>query len=157
MEFMRYFLSLILLIFIFLGCSVNKQPVFKKVDNIKIVSISADTIRLKADAFFENPNDVGGKISTDAITIFANDIEVAQISSNEFKVPAKDSFQIPLQAKIPTKKLLNTNKNGVLGGLLNSLFTLKVTIRIKGNLEYVVFGFKKEFLVDKTEDIKIEF
>jgi len=154
---MKHNLYLLIILFILIGCSVTKQPVFIKVDNIKITSISSDTIRLKAEAFFENPNDVGGKISTDEIKVLANGIEVAQVSSEEFKVPVKKTFAIPLQAKVPVKKLLSTNKNGVLGGLLNSFFKKKVTVRLKGNLEYVVFGFRKEFLVDKTKEVKIKF
>lgn len=149
-----YFLSLILL---FYNCSVNKQPIFVKVDNVKVISFASDTIKLKADAFFENPNDVGGKISTEDISILVNDIEVAQVFSDEFKVPPKDKFTIPLTANIPTKNLLNNKKNGILGSLINSFINQKVNVRIKGNLEYVVFGFKREFLVDKTEEIKINF
>lgn len=149
-----YFLSLLILFF---SCSVKKQPIFIKVDDVKIISFASDTIQLQANAFFENPNDVGGKISTDDIVILVNNIEVAQVFSDEFKVPAKDKFTIPLTAKISTKKLLNSDKNGVLGGLINSFISKKVNVRIKGNLEYVVFGFKKEFIVDKTEEIKIKF
>lgn len=148
-----YFLSLIIISF---GCSVNKKPVFIKVDNVKVLRFEADTISIKADAFFENPNDVGGNISTENLAILVNDIEVAQVFSDKFKVPSRDKFTIPLTAKIPTKNLLNTNKNGILGGLLNSLITKKVNVRIKGKLEYVVFGFKKDFIVDKTEEIKIK-
>jgi len=149
-----YFLVLFIVIY---SCSVNKEPVFIKVDNVKILSFAADTLNLKADAFFENPNDVGGLISTENLSIIVNDIEVAHVSAEEFKVPSRDKFTIPLTAKVPTKSLLDTNKNGVLGGLLNSLITKKVNVRIKGNLEYVVFGFKKEFLVDESEEIKIKF
>ncbi|APZ47842.1 hypothetical protein BW723_16765 [Polaribacter reichenbachii] len=149
-----YFLSFLILFF---NCSVKKQPIFIKVDDVKIVSFAADTLKLRANAFFENPNDVGGKIATDDIAIFVNEIEIAQVFSDEFKVPAKDKFTIPLTANVPTKKLLNSDKNGVLGGLINSFITKKVNVRIKGNLEYVVFGFKKEFIVDKTEEIKIKF
>lgn len=149
-----YFLSFLILFF---NCSVKKQPIFIKVDDVKIIRFAADTIKLQANAFFENPNDVGGKIATDDIAIFVNDIEIAQVFSDEFKVPAKDKFTIPLTANVPTKKLLNSDKNGVLGGLINSFITKKVNVRIKGNLEYVVFGFKKEFIVDKTEEIKIKF
>ena len=149
-----YLIGLFLLIN---SCSVNKQPIFIKVDNVKVISFASDTIKLKADAFFENPNDVGGKISTDDITILVNDVEVAQVFSDDFKVPSREKFSIPLTANIPTKKILNSDKNGVLGGLINSFITQKVKVQIKGNLEYVVFGFKKEFLVNKTEDIKIKF
>ncbi|MFY9242103.1 MAG: hypothetical protein WAO74_03660 [Polaribacter sp.] len=153
MKKIVYFLSLFALI---LSCSVKKQPVFIKVDNVKVISFAADTIKLKADAFFENPNVVGGKISTENVAIFVNDIEVAQVFSDEFKIPANKEFSIPLTANIPTKNLLNSNKNGVLGGLLNSILTNKVTLRIKGNLEYSVFGFKKDFLVDTTKEINIK-
>lgn len=154
MKKLIYFIVLFLVIS---SCSVNKEPVFLKVDNVKVVSIASDTIRLKAEAFFENPNDVGGKISTDNLSIFVNNSEVAQVFSDDFKVPAKDQFTIPIIAVIPTKKFLNISKNDGIGRLINSLISNKVNVRIKGNLEYVVFGFKKEFLVDKTEEIKFKF
>ena len=147
-----YFLVLVLVLS---SCSLQKEPVFIKVDNLKVLSIAADIIKLKAIAFFENPNNVGGSISTDEIKIYVNDTEVAQVFSEKFKVPAKDNFSIPMTAYIPTKNILSSNKNGVLGGLLNSLLIKKVKVRIKGNLHFSVFGFKKEFLVDKTQEIKL--
>ena len=106
-----YFLVLFLILS---SCSLQKEPVFIKVDNVKVLSFAADTIKLKAIAFFENPNDVGGSISTDEIKIFVNDKEVAQVFSEKFKVPAKDNFSIPMTANIPTKNILNSNKNGML-------------------------------------------
>jgi hypothetical protein len=154
MKNLLYFSALFLLIS---SCSVQKEPVFLKVDNVEVLSYALDTIKLKAAAFFENPNDVGGNIFTDELKIFVNGQEVAQVFSEEFKVPARKEFSVPLIAHIPTKNILSSNKNGVLGGLLNSLFTKKVTVRIKGELRYVVFGFKRNFLVDKTQEIKINF
>jgi hypothetical protein len=149
-----YFVGLFFLIY---SCSLNKQPIFVKIDNLKVISYAADTVKIKAVAFFENPNDVGGKISTENLKILVNDIEVAQLFSEDFKIPAKNNFSIPLRANIPTKNLLITNKNNVLGSLLSSLITKKIIIRIKGNLVYVIFGLKTAFLVDKTEALKINF
>tara|TARA_B110000503_G_scaffold20751_1_gene31335 strand:- start:17022 stop:17486 length:465 start_codon:yes stop_codon:yes gene_type:complete len=149
-----YFLFLILLIS---SCSVQKEPLFIKVDDVKIVSFASDTIKLKAAAFFENPNAVGGLISADEIDVFVNGIVVAQVFSVPFKVPGNKAFSVPLTAYIPTKNILNSDKNGVLGGLLNSLLTRKVKVQIKGNLQYVVFGFKRSFSIDKTQVIKIKF
>lgn len=149
-----YFLFLILLIS---SCSVQKEPLFIKVDDVKIVSFASDTIKLKAAAFFENPNAVGGLISADEIDVFVNGIIVAQVFSVPFKVPGNKAFSVPLMAYIPTKNILNSDKNGVLGGLLNSLLTRKVKVQIKGNLQYVVFGFKRSFSIDKTQVIKIKF
>jgi hypothetical protein len=149
-----YFL---ILLFLISSCSIQKEPVFIELDNLEVLSFASDTIKLKAIAFFENPNDVGGIIGTDGLKIFVNGKEVASIFSEEFKVPVRKEFSIPLRAHIPMKNILTSNKNGVLGSLLNSLFTQKVTFRIKGKLRYVVFGFKSDFLVDKTQDIKIKF
>lgn len=154
MKNVLYFSALFLLIS---SCAVQKEPVFIKVDNVEVLSYALDTIKLKAVAFFENSNNVGGSISADKLKIFVNGKEVAQVFSEEFKVPARKEFSVPLIAHIPTKNILSSNENGVLGSLLNSLFTKKVTVRIKGKLQYVVFGFKRIFLVDKTQEVKIKF
>ncbi len=147
-------------IFVFLlitSCAVNKQPVFIKVDNVKIISADAKFIKLKADAFFENLNDIGGKISTDSIKVIVNGVEVAQVSSEAFKVPAKKEFTIPLLVEIPTKKILDTSTNGILGGLLNAILNKSIKVQFKGKLKYKVLGFSKVYPIDKMEEIKIKF
>tara|TARA_B110000046_G_scaffold169685_1_gene188995 strand:- start:13994 stop:14458 length:465 start_codon:yes stop_codon:yes gene_type:complete len=148
------FLGLFLLIY---SCSVKKPPIFIKVDDVKLISFTSDTVRLHANAYFQNPNDVGGKISTDKIIVIVNGKEVAEVSSDEFKVPARNEFLIPLKVVIPTKRIFENNKNGILGGLISSILAKKVKVQFKGNLKYTVFGFKKEFLIDKTEEMKINF
>tara|TARA_B110001450_G_scaffold58662_1_gene55355 strand:+ start:1689 stop:2153 length:465 start_codon:yes stop_codon:yes gene_type:complete len=153
---MKNSLYFILFFLLFTSCSLTKQPVFVKIDNVKVMHFSSDTLRLKAVAFFENPNNVGGKISTDKMKVILNGVEVAQVFSDEFRVPAKNTFQIPLYANILTKDILKGSKTGFLSGLVNAVLAKKITIRIIGNLQYDVFAFKKEFLVDKTEQIKIK-
>lgn len=137
-----------------MACNVQKEPVFIKVDNVKIISFASDTLKLKANAFFENPNDVGGKISTDEIKVFVNGEELAQVSSEEFNVPARNDFTVPLIAAIPTKKILESNKNGILGGLLNSLTKRSVNVQLKGDLKYKVLGFSSTYSVDMTQEVK---
>jgi hypothetical protein len=149
-----YFLGLFLLIY---SCSVKKAPIFIKVDDVKLISFASDTIRLHANAYFKNPNDVGGKISTDEIIVLVNGEEVAQVYADEFKVPARNEFLVPLKVMIPTKRVFNHKKNGILGGLINSFLTKKLKVQFKGNLKYAIFGFQKEFLVDATQEIKIKF
>ena len=149
-----YFLALFLLMN---SCSVKNKPIFIKVDNLKLVSTASDTIRLKADAFFENPNDVGGKISTDEIKVILNGVEVAQVSSDEFKVPSRSEFTIPLKVAIPTKKVFDNNKNGILGGLINSILKKSIKVQLKGELKYKVFGFSNTYIIDETQDLKIKF
>jgi hypothetical protein len=151
MKNLLYFTLLILLIS---SCSVNKQPTFIKVDNVKVSSFSGDTIRLKAEAFFTNPNDVGGKISTDEIKVIVNGAEVAHVSSKEFKVPAREEFVIPLVVVIPAKKVFENNKNGILGGLLNSFLKKSIKVQFKGDIKYKVFGYSSVYPVDQIQEIK---
>ena len=154
MKNLIYFTVLFLLV---TSCAVNKKPIFLKVDNVKIVSLASDTVRLKADAFFTNPNDVGGKITTDEIKVILNGAEVAQVSSEEFKVPAKNDFKIPLNVVIPAKRVFDNNRNGILGGLINSVLNKSIKVQFKGNLKYKYLGFSKVFPIDKTQDVKIKF
>ena len=149
-----YFVVLFLLMH---SCSVKEYPVFIKVDNVKLIAVASDTIRLQANAYFQNPNDVGGKISTDEIKVIINGAEVAQVSSDEFKVPARNEFSIPLKIVIPSKRIFENNKNGILGGLINSIFKKSIKVTFKGDLKYKVFGFSNTYPVDITKDLKIKF
>ena len=152
MKNVLYFSILFLLIS---SCAVNKKPIFIKVDDVKIVSASSDTILLKAAAFFEKPNRVGGIISTDEIQIIVNGASIATVSVDEFKVPSRAVFSVPLTAVIPTKKVFQNNKNGILGGLINSLLKKSIKLRFKGNLKYKVFGFSNTYPIDKVQEIKL--
>lgn len=152
MKKVIYFLPILIFL---ASCSVKKKPIFLKVDDIKLISVSSDTIKLGANAFFENPNDVGGKISTDKIKVLVNEIEVAQVFSDEFKVPARKEFAIPLNVVVPTKQLFENNKNGILGGILNSILNKKLNVHFKGNLTYSVFGFTHKYPIDKIENVNI--
>lgn len=149
-----YFVVLFLLMH---SCSVKEYPVFIKVDNVKLIAVASDTIRLQVNAYFQNPNDVGGKISTDEIKVIINGAEVARVSSDEFKVPARNEFSIPLKVVIPSKRIFENNKNGILGGLINSIFKKSIKVTFKGDLKYKVFGFSNTYPVDITKDLKIKF
>ncbi|WP_299133658.1 LEA type 2 family protein [uncultured Tenacibaculum sp.] len=143
------------ILFLFItSCSVKKKPIFLKLDDIKIVSFKMDTIRLKAMAYFKNENDIGGKISTDKVKVIINGSEVAEVFSEQFKVPANKGFSIPLKVIIPSKKVFENNKGGILGGILNSVLNKSLDVTFKGNIKYKVLGFSSTYPIDKTEKIK---
>ncbi|WP_348711812.1 LEA type 2 family protein [Tenacibaculum sp. 190524A05c] len=154
---MKNILYLVLISVFLLNCSVKKKPTFIKVDEIKFLSLRSDTVRLQAKAFFKNENDIGGKLSTDEIKVIVNGAEVAQVSSEEFKVPANKEFSIPLNVVIPANKVFDNKKGGILGGLLSSLINKKVDVQFKGDIKYKVLGFSNTYTVDKTQEVKIKF
>jgi len=138
----------------FISCSVNEKPQFIGVENIKVLEPTSKYVAFTADALFKNPNDIGGELQTDEIKLFVNDNEMASVSTESFKVPAKKEFTIPLKTKVPTDSLFS-NKSIV--GLIGSLFSKKVKVQYIGDITYRALGFSYTYNIDKTEDVKIKF
>ena len=138
----------------FISCSVNEKPQFIGVENIKVLESTSKYVAFTADALFKNPNDIGGELQTDEIKLFVNDNEMASVSTESFKVPAKKEFTIPLKTKVPTDSVFS-NKSIV--GLIGSLFSKKVKVKYIGDITYRALGFSYTYNIDKTEDVKIKF
>ena len=142
--------TIILTIF---SCKVKEKPEFLRLENIIVLESTAEYVTLTADAFFLNPNDIGGELKSDGIKVFVNDNEMANVSTESFKVPANKEFSIPLKANIPADSIFS-GKN--IGGLIGSLFSQKIKVQYKGNIKYKALGFTYTYEIDKTEDVKIK-
>jgi hypothetical protein len=151
---MKKLIILSTLCLLFFNCTINEKPQFIGLENIKVLESTSKFVIITADAMFINPNDIGGDLKTDDIKVFVNDNEMATISSESFKVPAKKEFSIPIKTKVPTDSLFS-NKN--LSGLIGSLFSKKVKVHYKGSIKYSSFGFYYTYIVDETDDIKIKY
>ncbi|WP_299335624.1 hypothetical protein [uncultured Psychroserpens sp.] len=150
---MKKFILLSTILLLCIGCSVNEKPEFLRVDNIKVLESTSTYVTITADAYFLNPNDIGGELQSDGIKVLVNDNEMASVSSESFKVPAKKEFSIPLKANVPTDSLFS---NKSIGGLIGSLFSQKLKVQYLGDIKYKVLGFSHTYLVDKTETVKIK-
>ena len=150
---MKKLIILLTITVCFISCSIKEKPEFLRVENIEVADSNSEFIVLTADAFFNNPNSVGGKLETEGIIITVNDIEVATVSSKEFDVPSKKDFSIPLSANIPTNKILNLNN---LSSVLSSMLNKSMKVQYKGVIKYKVFGFTHKYDVDEIEDVKIK-
>lgn len=149
---MRKFIILSTLILTLVNCSVKEKPIFLRVENIKVLESTSTHLMLSADAFFLNPNDIGGELRSDGIKVIVNDNEMAHVSSESFKVPAKKEFSIPLKASIPVDSLFS-DKN--LGGLIGSLFSKNLKVQYKGDIKYKALGITYTYDIDETESVKI--
>lgn len=138
----------------FISCSVNEKPQFIGVENIKVLESTSKYVAFTADALFINPNDIGGELQTDEIKVFVNNNEMASVSAESFKVPAKKEFTIPLKTKVPTDSIFS---NKSIGGLIGSLFSKKVKVQYIGDITYKALGFSYTYNIYKTEDVKIKF
>lgn len=136
------------------NCSFTKEPEFVGLENIEVIDSNSKSITLKADASFLNKNDVGGTLKTDDLKVYINEIEVASMISDEFDVPKRKNFTIPLTVKVDTEKLVDKKS---LGGLLGSLISQSLKVHYKGEIKYKVMGYSSTYTVDEIQDVKIKF
>lgn len=135
------------------NCSLTKKPEFVRLDNIKVIDSNPKNITLSADALFLNKNDVGGTLKTDDIKVYINDTEVATIVSDEFDVPRKKNFTIPLTVAVASDSLIDKKS---LGGVLSSLISQRLKVHYKGEIKYNFMGFSSTYSVDEIQDVKIK-
>ena len=140
-----------------LSCTVKEKPIFKGIEHIEVVNSNSKAITLKATALFENPNDVGGNLKSDAISIYVNDIKLATLSSESFAVPARKEFTIPLKVAISTDSILKMRGTDAISFLINSLLKKKIKVQYKGELIYKTFGFSYSYPIDETEMVKLNY
>lgn len=150
---MKKFIILFTIICSITSCTIKEKPEFLRVENIKVDDTNSKFIILSANAYFKNPNDVSGELKTDEIKVFVNGNQLATVSSENFKVPAKNEFFIPLKANIPTDSLFSDKS---LSGLLGSLLSQNLKVQYKGQIKYKVYGFSHSYNIDETEDIKLK-
>ncbi len=142
-------------LFLLVSCNELEAPKFQTIDAISVKKINGNTITISAKAHFKNPNLLGGTFKTDSIQVFVNQVQVGTVSStSDFTVPAKEEFSVPLQAIIPLEKIY-TNQNS-LGGIINSIFSKKITIQYKGDLIYKALGLHYSYPIDVTEEITLK-
>ncbi|WP_179317640.1 LEA type 2 family protein [Winogradskyella undariae] len=143
-----------LILTLLFNCSFTKKPEFVRLENIEVIDSNSKTITIKADALFLNKNDVGGTLKTDDLKVYLNDLELASVISDEFDVPRRKNFTIPLTVKVATASL-TSDKN--LGSLLGSLLTQSLKLHYKGAIKYKIMGYSSTYTVDEIQDVKIKF
>ena len=148
--------TLLLFIIASTSCGIKQKPKFIKVDNIKFITASSTKVILSANALFNNPNLIGGRLNTDGVQVYVNDISFGEIETEEFKVPAKNDFKVPLKLQIKTKDLLDKDPNGFLNGLLNSVLNRSLKVRFEGSIQFKTLGINHSYPIDKTETLKIK-
>ncbi len=138
------------------SCTIKEKPVFIGIEDIKVANSNSKIISLAATARFKNPNDVGGNLKSDAISILINDIQLAQVNSESFDVPAKKEFTVPLNVDISTDSILSIKSSDAISSLVQSLINKQIKVQYKGNLIYKTFGFSHNYPIDKTKIITLD-
>jgi len=153
---MKNAISLLALLLLCFSCKLHKKPEFLRVENIEVVKANLKNVELKANAIFKNPNSLGGKLWTNDIKVFIDEKYIGTVTAEEFKVPAKKDFSIPLTVKFSASKIIKNNKGNLLSAILKQVLEKKVVVNFKGDLGYKVIGFTSNYAIDYTEEIVIK-
>ncbi len=153
---MKKFLLLSTIFLLCIACSFSEKPKFKYIDNLLVKKVGLRDITLKADAVFNNPNHLSGKLSIEDIHVFVDNIDIGTISSQEFEVPAKEEFSIPLEGTFSLSKIYEENKNGLLGSVLKVIQTDSLNIQYKGVIRYHLANFSYPYEINKEQKISLK-
>ncbi len=153
---MKKLLLLSTIFLIFSSCSISKKPEFKYITNIDVKNVSMRNITIQADAVFNNPNNLNGKLSIDDIKVFVDNIDVGSISSKEFDVPSKKEFTIPLEGTFSLSKIYEENKNSLLNSVIKMVQTDSLLIRYEGNLKYHFGNFSYPYKINKEQEVSLK-
>ncbi len=138
------------------GCTFSKKPEFKHIDHLEVKNVGLRNISLTADAVFNNPNHLKGKLSIDDIHVLVDNIDVGVISSQEFDVPSKSEFTIPLEGTFSLSKIYEKNKNSILGSVLKIIQTDSLDIQYKGVIRYHLGDFSYPYEINKQKKVSIK-
>lgn len=153
---MRKIILLLVILFLTVSCKLTEKPEFVRINTVDVVHADFNTVTLKADAVFMNSNHLGGNLRTDNIEVFVDEHLVANVSSEEFKVPSQDEFIVPLLVNFDSSKLIDEKNNALLGSLLKQFLNKKIIVRFKGALTYEVVGFSASYPIDHVQEVQIK-
>jgi hypothetical protein len=146
---------LFILFLSFTACTVNKEPEFKAIENVKVINYSISTITIASDLVFFNPNSIGGKLELTDLKIYSNDLLLAETKSQVFKAPAKKDFTIPLTTQIRTNNLIK-NRKDLMALAMNASLELKIPLHYKGNIVYKLGKLSYTYPIDFETEVSLE-
>jgi len=148
--------SLLFILFLsFTACTVNKEPKFKAIENVKVSNYSITTITITSDLVFFNPNSIGGKLELTDLKIYSNDLLLAETKSQIFEAPAKKEFTIPLTTQVRTGNLIK-NRKDLMKLALNTGLELKIPLHYKGNIVYKLGKLSYNYPIDFETEVNLE-
>ena len=153
MKFVKLFFVFISTTFI-VSCSSLEAPVYKGVGNVEVLEVLNDSIVIKADLNFNNPNRIGGKLFLNNLHTEVNNIDLGKLKDKEVNVPSKKDFLVPLEMKLSRGQIFNSKK-GLLGALLGSVLKNELTVQLDGNATFKKLLFKKEYPIHFVKKIKL--
>jgi LEA14-like dessication related protein len=134
------------------SCTFEEDVKFEKINNVKLKSMTDGNVNLTADAYFYNPNDIGGKLKSIDLEVFLTNRSLARISQQEhFTIEKNSSFSIPFDASFAMEDI----QKGFLDNLLNIVTGKKLKLHFKGEIKVSTWGYTQTVPIDYYEEVKL--
>lgn len=136
----KYLLCSLLLISLFSSCRTLKDPVFDGIESVSVGEVGLDSSFITLNLKYYNPNSSGAKLTSASGSAWMENSYLGNFSvDSTVRIPARDSFRIPVKLSVDMKKLL---KNSI-----TLLLKKEVIIRIEGEARAGRNGLYKRFPV----------
>lgn len=139
MKTIHFFTPLFLLILL-QACSVNEDPDFVTMQNVRVKKMNDDQFLITANALYYNPNDVGCTLTKTEVDVYIDDLFVGAISQTKAtEIAAKSNFTIPMSLNFSAKKVFKDKKK-ILENLAIMFGTKEVNVRFDGDVTVSIVG-----------------
>lgn len=151
----KYSFTLISFIIVLSACNKPKEPVFKKLNQVRVNALKKSETMVSANAVYENPNDFGGTLVYTDLDVYLDDIKIARIKQKEdIKIEPNSDFSIPLSIIIDREKLKKENK-GWLKSALKQIGSEGANLRFDGYFTVELLSADIDIPMEYTEKVKL--
>ena len=130
---MKYTFLIFICLF-FIACSKPTAPTFSKMEDVEVLDVKNGQVYVTANAIFNNPNPVSGKLVDTNLKVMVNEIDMGTVQQDTTTaIPANSDFKVPVNINFPLKKVFESKK-GLLKGVLNALIDKKANVKYEGTI-----------------------
>ncbi|HBS89090.1 MAG: hypothetical protein A2W91_06490 [Bacteroidetes bacterium GWF2_38_335] len=148
---MKLLIAAVFLMSLFTGCITLKEVNVGKIEGVKIVDISKESVKVELMMPVENKNNFKIKIKD-------VDLEVAVNKVNMGKVTKIKKVVIPRNSNETHSFLIEAKLDNVLMGgvsLAGSMFKNKANIKVSGHIKAKAFFVSKKIKIDENNPVKL--
>lgn len=151
MKSMKFIVTMVLLVCALSSCTVY-SPVYKRIDNFRMVKLDREGFKVYGDIIMYNPNKMGVKLHDMLMNIELNDKHVATAGQKEpVPIKAKSEFAVPLNLTIKPDM---TFMEG-LTHLVNIIKTREMKVTVNGVIVVKAFGVKVSIPIKQDEKVDL--
>ena len=103
-------------------------------EDVEVLDVKNGQVYVTANAIFNNPNPVSGKLVDTNLKVMVNEIDMGTVQQDTTTaIPANSDFKVPVNINFPLKKVFESKK-GLLKGVLNALIDKKANEKYEGTI-----------------------